>query len=151
MAYADYTFYTESFHGDTLTEANAPKWLERASDYIDTVTLHKTEFAFPEVEAHIKKVKKAVCAIAEGLYLIDEQLKAAQATADVNGNYHGAIASMSSGRESVSYASNLNASMFGKAATDRSERDKLLYGIALQYLAGVPDKNGINLLYAGVK
>lgn len=30
MAYADYEFYTTRYFGDELTEATAPKWLERA-------------------------------------------------------------------------------------------------------------------------
>ena len=29
MAYADYEFYSTRYFGDELTEATAPKWLER--------------------------------------------------------------------------------------------------------------------------
>ena len=35
MAYADYEFYSTRYFGDELTEATAPKWLERASDAVD--------------------------------------------------------------------------------------------------------------------
>ena len=150
MAYADYTFYTESYYGDVLTEQNANKWLDRASDYVDSITFHRTENTFPEEEAHVVKVKKAVCAIAEALSLIDAQAKAMQATVDANGTYKGAVASMSSGRESISYVQNGNNSVYGRAAVDMNERDRLLYGIATQYLADIPDSEGINLLYAGV-
>ena len=150
MAYTDYSFYTGTFYGDTLTEENAAKWLERASDYVDAITFHRTESAFPEVEAHAVKVKKAVCAIAEALYLIDVQRIATQAQADESGMIHAAIASMSSGRESISYVQSSNGSVYAKAANDRTERERLLGEIVVQYLAGIPDATGVNLLYAGV-
>ena len=150
MAYADYAFYTDRYHGDTLTEANASKWLERASDYIDAITFHRTEYTFPVEEKHVVKVKKAVCAIAEALSLIDAQAKALQASVDASGTYKGAVASISSGRESISYVQAANGSVYGRAAADQQERDNLLYGLAVQYLADVPDSEGINLLYAGV-
>lgn len=150
MAYADYTFYTESFHGDTLTEDNADKWLERASEAVDILTFRRTEKTFPTEEGDIARVKKAVCAIAEALSLIDAQEKASQATMDETGSYKGAVASMSSGRESISFVQASNGSVYSRAAADRTERDKLLYGLAVQYLADVPDSEGVNLLYAGV-
>lgn len=150
MAHADYTFYAESYHGDELTEANADKWLERASDYVDAITFHRTENTFPVEEKHVVKVKKAVCAIAEALFLIDAQAKAMQASMDASGTYKGAVASMSSGRESISYVQAGNSSVYGRAAADQKERDKLLYGLAVQYLADVPDSEGVNLLYVGV-
>lgn len=62
-AYADFTFYTDKFFGDTLTDKNADKWLSLASDEIDNITFGRLTFAFPTVEAHVEKVKKAVCAI----------------------------------------------------------------------------------------
>ena len=150
MVHADYTFYAESYHGDELTEATAAKWLERASDYVDAITFHRTENTFPVEEKHVVKVKKAVCAIAEALMLIHQQEKALTATLDAEGNAKAAIASMSSGRESVSFVNATNGSVYGRAAADRAERDRLLYGIAVQYLADVPDSEGVNLLYAGV-
>lgn len=150
MAYADYTFYTDSYYGDTLSSDNADKWLERASDYLDAITFHRTENTFPEEAAHVIKVKKAVCAIADALYLIDAQAKAAQAAQDATGAYKGAVSSISSGRESIHYELNGNGSVYGKAATDIAERDKLLFDTALKYLADIPDSEGVNLLYAGV-
>lgn len=47
MAYADYEFYTTRYFGDELTEATAPKWLERASDAVDTITFYRLEKGFP--------------------------------------------------------------------------------------------------------
>ena len=149
MAHADYAFYTEKYFGDELTEGTAQKWLERASDYLDIITFGRLTFAFPTVEAHAMKVKKAVCALAEALCAIDLQRKATAPQASADGSFRGAVASVTAGKESITYASGESSSVYGKAAADASERDRLLRGIAANYLANIPDAHGINLLYAG--
>lgn len=149
-AYADLTFYKDSFFGDVLTDKNANKWLSLASDEIDTLTFGRLTFAFPTVEAHIEKVKKAVCAVAEALYYIDLQRKAVTAQQTADGSYRGAVASISSGRESISYAiGNASASTYAAAAANAVEQNKLIGSIVAKYLANIPDMNGTNLLYAG--
>lgn len=149
-SYTDFTFYTDSFFGDVLTEKNANKWLSLASDELDTFTFGRLSFAFPTVELHAEKVKKAVCAIAEALYNVDLQRKAATAQLSADGSYRGAVASISSGRESISYSvGNTSASIYAAAAASAIEQNKLLGSIAVKYLANIPDANGINLLYAG--
>lgn len=149
-SYTDFTFYTDSFFGDVLTEKNANKWLSLASDELDTFTFGRLSFAFPTVELHAEKVKKAVCAIAEALYNIDLQRKAVTAQPSADGSYRGAVSSISSGRESISYSvSNASASIYAAAAASAVEQNKLLGSITVKYLANIPDANGINLLYAG--
>ncbi len=148
--YADIDFYKNTFFGDVLTNENASKWLSMASDEIDTLTFGRLAFAFPTVEAHAVKVKKAVCAVAEALFNIDFQRKAAAAQKAEDGTYKGPIASISSGRESISYsANNATASVYAAAAADYAEQLKLVSNITVRYLANIPDANGINLLYAG--
>lgn len=148
--YADFTFYKDGFFGDALTEENANKWLSLAGDEIDTLTFGRLTFAFPTVEAHAEKVKKAVCAVAEALFYIDSQRKAATAQKAQDGTYRGAIASVSSGRESISYSVNsASASAYAAAAASAVEQNKLICSIAVKYLANIPDANGVNLLYAG--
>ena len=152
MAYADSTFYTDTYHGSVLDPEVASVWLERASDELDMFTFSRLTYAFPEVEAHVVKVKKAVCAIADALFCIDEQRKAASATQADDGSYRGAIASITSGKESVSYAVGNAASIstYAAAAASDEAQVSLLGNIAAKYLARVPDANGIFLLYAGV-
>lgn len=125
MAYTDFTFYGSGYFGDTLTEETAPKWLERASDELDAITFGRLTFAFPTVEVHAVKVKKAVCAIAEALYWIDVQRRASSAQKAEDGSYHGAVASISSGRESISYsAGSANSSVYAAAATSAEAQTK---------------------------
>lgn len=149
--YADYNFYQNVFYGEIIPRCKAHKWLSLASDEIDTLTFGRLTNAFPSVETHVEKVKKAVCAIAEALYQIDIQHKAVAAQHNADGSYRGAVASISSGRESISYAvGNISASTYAAAAASAVEQDKLLSRIAEKYLANIPDINGVNLLYAGV-
>lgn len=150
MAYTDFDFYTTGFHGDVLTEQTAAKWLERASDEIDLVTFHRLDAGFPTEETHAIKVKKAVCAVAEVLFFVDEQRQAVSVSKDSQGRYRGAVASISSGRESVSYAQTASNSVYAKAVADQAEMSRLVRDVATKYLANVPDAYGINLLYAGV-
>lgn len=150
MAYADFEFYTKVYAGDVLTGSNAEKWLARASDELDVVTFHRLASGFPTVESHAVRVRKAVCAVAETLYRVDEARRAMSAVQDERGNYHGPVTSVSSGRESVSYASNGKETVYAKAATDTAALASLILGDVVRYLGGVPDANGVNLLYAGV-
>ena len=76
--------------------------------------------------------------------------KAAAVQKTQDGSYRGAVTSVSSGRESVSYANvGEAASGYAKAAESSAEMDMLLKSITVRYLANVPDANGVNLLYAG--
>lgn len=150
MAYADFNFYEQTYFGDVLTADIAAKWFERASEYIDALTFNRLEDGFPEVEAHAVKVKKAVCAVAEALYHVEQQRIATAASKDAQGNIHAAVTSISSGRESVSYSQATNTSVYAKAVADGAEMAALIRGIAVPYLTRVTDKNGICLLYAGV-
>lgn len=150
MAYAGYEDYLGLYYGDVLTEDNADKWLDRASDELDTITRGRLTFAFPTVEAHAKKVKKAVCALAEALLQIDRQAMVCAPQIAEDGSYRGRVASVSSGDESISYAAaGKETSAFAAAAASDEAKAELLAGIASRYLSGIPDANGINLLYAG--
>jgi len=149
--YTDYDFYENVYFGDVLTQENANKWLSRASDEIDHYTFNRLQSHFPEIEQNSIKVKKAVCAIAETLCKIDEQREAVAIKQDENGNIHGAISSISSGRESVSFASNgSSASIYASAAADEKELNKIILEILCKYISNIPDSTGTNLLYAGV-
>lgn len=71
MAYADYEFYTTSYFGDTVPESDFPRYAERASDRIDILTFDRLADGLPENERAQKKIKKAVCTLADALFQID--------------------------------------------------------------------------------
>lgn len=158
MAYADYRFYTTTCYGDTVPESDFPKYAERASDRIDSVTFDRLVNGFPEEERAVTKVKKSVCAVADALYQIDQIKKASMESVGTVTREDGtvvskAVSSISSGSESISFATGSSGnteSIYGQAALDKKVESVLLYQVATEYLSGVKDKKGIYLLYAGI-
>ena len=158
MAYVDYQFYTEKYYGDTVPESEFPKYAERASDRIDAITFDRLINGFPKEERAVTKVKKAVCAVAEALYQIDQIKKASMESVGTVTREDGtvvskAVSSISSGSESISFATGSSGnteSIYGQAAIDKKVESVLLYQVATEYLSGVTDKKGICLLYAGL-
>ena len=163
MAYADYKFYTESF-GNVVPETDFPRLAEKASDFIDAMTFDRLVDGLPENERSQKRIKKAVCSLAELMYQIELAEKNAinQASANVTdinvGNIStGIVTSVSSGSESISYATPQQIGASAKewsavyaAAGDVQKTNDLLLKAALPLLMGVRTDDGIPILYAGV-
>lgn len=148
--YSTSQFYVEEYFGDIISENEINKYLSRASDELDTLTYGRLIKAYPTEQIYDEKVQKAVCAIAECLYKIEEQRKAASAQIDSDGKYVGPISSIKAGEESISYASvNGGASVYIAAAASKDVQNRLIAETAARYIANIPDANGINLLYAG--
>lgn len=164
MAYADYKFYIESF-GNVVPEADFPRLSERASDFIDLITHGRLVNGLPTNEYFQKRIKKAVCSLAEILYQIELAEKNAvnQASANLTdtnvGNIStGVVTSVSSGSESISYATPQQIGASAKewsavyaAAGDAQKTNALLTRTVLPLLMGVRTDDGIPILYAGVR
>lgn len=163
MAYADYKFYIESF-GNVVPETDFSRLAERASDFVDLMTSDRLVDGLPTNERSQKRIKKAVCSLAELMYQIELAEKNAinQASANVTdinvGNIStGIVTSVSSGSESISYATPQQIGASAKewsavyaAAGDVQKTNDLLYKMALPLLMGVRTDDGIPVLYAGV-
>ncbi len=66
MPYADYTYYTQSYHGRRIQEEETfLTYAERASEYMDMVTFDRLADGVPEEAA--EKVQKCCCAVADAL------------------------------------------------------------------------------------
>lgn len=158
MAYSDYQFYKEKYYGDTVPESDFPKYADRASDRIDMITFDRLVNGFPEEERAVTKVKKAVCAVADAIYQIDQIKNASMETVGTvvreDGTVTGkAVSSVSSGSESISYATGISTTGiedYALAASNAEEELKLLRNKAIPYLMNVNDRNGINLLSARI-
>lgn len=165
MAYADYEFYTTSYFGSVVPEADFPRLAERASDFVDTMTFDRLVDGLPENERSQKRIKKAVCSLAELLYQIElAEKNAANAAASgtsttigSGGSTTGIVTSVSSGSESISYATPQQIGASAKewsavyaAAGDMQKTNDLLLKTALPLLMGVRTDDGIPVLYAGV-
>lgn len=158
MAYADYQFYKEKYYGDTVPKDAFPKYADWASDRIDIITFDRLVDGMPDDERSQTKIKKAVCALADAIYEIDQIKKAFMETVGTvvreDGTVTGkAVSSVSSGAESISYVTGTtgsNTDIYSQAAMDKKVENVLLQQIATDYLVGVVDKKGICLLYAGL-
>lgn len=71
MAYADYDFYTTSCFGSVVPEADFPRLAERASDFVDLMTFDRLADGLPSNGRSQKRIKKAVCSLAELMYQIE--------------------------------------------------------------------------------
>lgn len=164
MAYADYKFYTESF-GNVVPETDFPRLAEKASDFVDTMTFDRLVDGLPENERSQKRIKKAVCSLAELMYQIELAEKNATNAAvsgistaiGSGGSTTGIATSISSGSESISYATPQQKASGAKewsavyaAAGDIQKTNDLLYKTALPLLMGVRTDDGIPILNAGV-
>ena len=164
MTYTDFEFYTTTYHGNVVPEADFPRIADRASDFLDVITFDRLVDGLPSDERAATKVQKAVCAVSDKLYELELAEKQANAAAQAGGSSgasggatSGIISSRSAGSESISYASlsdtasgAKNWSAVYQAAGDETLTNNLLYSAARLYLTGVRDDNGVNLLYAGI-
>lgn len=165
MAYADYEFYTTSYFGSVVPEAGFPRLAERASDFVDTMTFDRLVDGLPTNERSQKRIKKAVCSLAELMYQIELAEKnatnaaasGASTTIESGGSTTGIVTSVSSGSESISYATPQQIGASAKewsavyaAAGDVQKTNDLLLKTALPLLMGVRMDDGIPILYAGV-
>ena len=123
MAYADYAYYSGTFYGDLIPEESFDKYITRASDYVDRITMNRAA-TYTADDA----VKKASCAVADQFFRI-HSARASIASAD------GELASETVGSHSVTYRSGVETA----AALEAQ-----LNSIATGFLANT------GLLYRGV-
>ena len=163
MAYADYDDY-RSFSGISMPESEFKRLSEKASDWIDLATFDRLSDGLPSNDRYVKKIKRAVCEVADLMYQIELAEKNAasaaasgsSSTAGAGNNNTGVITSVSSGSESVSYATPQQIGASAKewsavyaAAGDAQKTNDLLLKTALPLLMGVRTNEGIPILYAG--
>lgn len=154
--YADYEYYKTEYGGSLFESADAFKPYERKAERrMDTATRDKLTFAFPIEEKDAAAVKDCLCELAEFLLRVDQFQEAASASVGVvtqeDGTVKGkVVTSVTSGSESRGYsAGGTIATAIADAAKDRKVFDIAVYSLVKDGLSGVPDANGVNLLYAG--
>lgn len=137
MAYADYSYYTDTYFGAAIKEPDFPRLALRASAFLDYYTQGRAA-KNPELEA----LKMACCALAEQYQTIETAQALAQKSLTYSMESKGAeVSSESVGSWSKSYRSGGESAASAAASLD-SYRAALV-NIALQYLAGT------GLIYRG--
>ena len=108
-AYVDYAYYSTTYGGTAIATAEFTAYANRASAYIDYVTMDRAVALMslvspsPEETALISKVKNAVCAVADQLHAYSSD--------------GGIIASESVGSHSVTYADREKQTLTKKLST----------------------------------
>ncbi len=154
-SYATYEYYKSIYGENAISESDFNRLSWEACRRIDVLTLNKLKFAFPTNEDDAETVKRCVCKLIE----ISANIEAANKRAadgqgyvtDENGTHGKIVSSVTSGSESVSYTakSESGITLIDAVLSDKAAQDRLYRDTVREYLAFVPDANGVNLLFAG--
>lgn len=162
MAYVDYEYYKTLYGDKAIPEADFNRLSFDACRKIDIATtgidnIKKLKVAFPTDEDDAEAVKRCIVAIID----IMHQIAQAEETAKKAGGYSiredgslqgKVVTSVTAGRETIQYAVGSNsgsATLIDKALADKALQKKLYNDTITEYLSGITDANGVNLLYLG--
>lgn len=158
MAYAAYEQFA-ALYGEALDEAQFDRLLWEAEQVMDQATtgvdgVAKLRAAMPEEERAAQAVCRCACALTELLARLERAAESISLGREHVENADGTlqprmVAARSSGSESVTYAAGSGSAAVDAAVSDPAVRRQLLDDTVRRYLAGVPDGNGVNLLYMG--
>lgn len=130
-----YDFYTTKYYGDIIPKEFFPKFESRAEDSLHMFTGGRLK----EISEYDDDVQKAVCALADVEYQIDNAMK--HSGVDENGNGK-IVKSKSSGNESISY--DVGSNMITVVLSDSKAQEKLRLDTVKKYLSET------GLLYWGI-
>lgn len=136
---ASYDFYVNKYYGDRIQKESWNKYESQAEDYLNYFIRDRLCVASKDEKTQTN-LKNAVCAIANGLTMIEKRTKQLEKM-----GAGGAVTSISSGKESISFAD----SALDRATTSENEKMKYLYEMCRRYLVNTVDINGKSLIYWG--
>lgn len=155
--YITYSEYTALY--DPIEEKVFKRLAVDACRSIDRLTtgadgVKKLKVAFPQDEENAAVVKHCAAQIVNLLFQIQEAETTASLgrgyTETENGLQGKVVSSVSAGNESISFSTGGGKTYVDAAVSDPADKKKLIAGIIRDYLSGVTDANGVNLLYMGV-
>lgn len=136
MAYADYEYYTDTYLGKAIQEADFPRLSLRASSFLDYYTQGRAA-----KNSGLDALKMACCAIAEQYQAIDAAQALAQKALSASMDSSGELQSQSVGSWSKTYRSGGDSAQQALASAQAAQAS--LAAIAQQYLGAT------GLLYQG--
>lgn len=155
--YITFTDYTALY--DAIEENAFERLAYEACRCIDRLTtgmdgVKKLKIAFPSEEDAATAVKHCAAKLVNLLYQIQEAEKTASLgrgyIQTANGLQGKVVSSVTAGNESVSYTTGaVQKTAVDVAVSDVVARRKMISGIVREYLSGVADANGVNLLFMG--
>lgn len=160
MDYIDYEYY-KVIYGD-IPEADFNRLSWEAFRKMDVATtglgnVKKLKVAFPTDEEDAEAVRRCAGALVSELYKLQQAEESARSAQGYiqheDGSLQGkVVSSVSAGNESISYS--VNGSSGSKTAidqilSDKAAQEQYFNNIIIEYLSGIADSNGVNLLYMG--
>lgn len=162
MAYVDYEYYKNLFGDKAIPESDFNRLIWDACKKIDNATtgvdgIKKLKIAFPTDEENSEVVKRCACEI----LMITHKIEQAEARVEASQGYitledgtvmNKQVASKTAGNENISYVTSNNstaATLIDKCLADKEAQKQLYADTIRDYLSGVTDANGVNLLYMG--
>lgn len=136
MAYADYEYYTDTYLGTAIQEADFPRLSLRASSFLDYYTQGRAA-----QNSELDALKMACCAIAEQYQAIDAAQVLAQKALSASLDSGGELQSQTVGSWSKTYRSGGDSAQ--QALSSVQTAQAALGSVVQQYLAGT------GLLYRG--
>lgn len=132
---------------------DACRYLDRLTTGVDGVK--KLKVAFPADEDSASAVKHCAAKVINILLQIQEAEQSASIGRGYiqteNGLQGKIVSSVTAGNESVSFSAvGAENTTIGAAVSDLSARKNLICSTIREYLSGMIDANGVNLLYMGV-
>lgn len=162
MAYVDYSYYLNHYGERAIPEEdfNRLSWdacrkMDVATTGVDNV--RKLTAAFPTDEYAAEAVRRCICKLIEIASEIEKAEQTARSAKGYvqreDGSLQGkVVSSVSAGNESVSYSAPGNsgtATLIDAVLTDKSAQNQLYSDTIRDYLSGIADANGVNLLFMG--
>jgi len=153
ITFKEYTALYGAVEENTFNRISydACRHIDRLTTGIDGVKKLKT--AFPTDKDAAEAVKRCTAAAINFLIQQDAVEKNAAAVRGYNETANGlqgkVVSSVAAGNESVSFSSGDIKTLADVASSDISTRNQVISNIVYEYLSGVADANGVNLLYMG--
>ena len=163
MAYAAYKDYKDLYGENRLGGADFNRLSWEAEQLMDEATtgldgVRKLRVAMPTDEHDAATVRRCACVLVDTLHQLEEAAENIRKSQALIENADGTvqsrqIASRSAGGESISFvtgsAARSGGSAVDAAVSDLTARRRLFDELLRRYLSGIPDANGVNLLYLG--
>lgn len=155
--YISYEQYVTICGNDRLSEAEFNRLCFRAQRRVDELTtgldgVRKLEVAWPTDAYTAECVVRCLCELSNIMEQVEAARNAGAASKASDGTVIASrvVTSLSSGAESISYASGVAlSSAIQAAAGDVTKEDDLYRSTIRTYLDGLCDANGVRLLYGG--
>lgn len=161
MVYIGLKDYQKWYSKDAVPKADFDRLSWDACRKLDIATTGVDNFpklrrAFPADDYAAESVKRCACALINTMYQLSLAEAAAAAangyTQREDGSLQGkVVTSVSAGNESISYSAHGTGqkTLMSEALSDVNVREKMYQDIIREYLSGISDANGVNLLYMG--